>query len=126
MDIEEIKNILTEGRLIIFGPGEQEIVKKGDYRGLPYLEADLNSKTLRFTSDTMDYMMQEKLEEVLECLFKEFGITSYTIQIHIHKGEHHDKDIIVNLQKVEEFPEIIKFIQERFYKALAWNFAATE
>ncbi len=124
MELMEIQKILKKGNIVIFGPCGQEIVKKGDYRGLVHIEADQRQKTIRFTSDTTEYLMHRRLEEVLELLFKEFEATSFHVEIHRHKGDYHDKDVILKLDSVEEFPEIIRFIQDRFYKPTGWNFAA--
>lgn len=123
MELHKIREVLEKSKLIVFGPGYQEIVKEGGYKGSPCVFVDINSKTIKFTSDIQDYTMRKKLEEVLEMLFKEFGIDEYIVQFHHHKGEHHDKDIILKMETIEKFPEIIKFIKDNFYKVDEWNFA---
>jgi len=129
MELEELRQILKENDEVVFGPRESSEKERGNYLGLPYIT--VKDKTIRFTSDTLDYGMSKKLEEALEILFSKFGVTNYEIQIHIHNGDWHDKDIILHLQDIEgvqdseEMPEIVKFIQDTFYKECDWDFAGS-
>ncbi|HLF54137.1 MAG TPA: hypothetical protein VI612_00260 [Candidatus Nanoarchaeia archaeon] len=128
MELEEISRILKTHNHIVFGPKESPKSAGGDYPGLPYIAVDVKEKTIMFTSDTIDYTMPKQLEEAMEKLFSKFGVINYKIQFHIQKGGWHDKDIILQLQNIEgvqnpgEMPEIIKFIQDSFYKVDDWNF----
>ncbi|MFH1211573.1 MAG: hypothetical protein V1659_01450 [Candidatus Woesearchaeota archaeon] len=128
MDIEEIKEILKAHSKVAFGPKEYSESKSGSNLGLRYITVDTKEKTIMFTSDTMDYKMSRKLEQCMEQLFSRFGITDYKVQIHIHKRDWHDKDIVLQLKDIEgiqdseEMPEIIKFIQDKFYKVKEWDF----
>ncbi len=132
MELYEIDQILKENGKAVFGPRESS-KKRGNYLGLPYITVNVKEKTIMFTSDTMDYAMPKKLEEAMEKLFSEFGIVNYKVQFHIHRGDWHDKDIILQLQDIEGvqdsdvMPEVIKFIQDNFYKDCDdWDFATTE
>jgi len=133
MELEEINQILKENNKVVFGPKESSKKERGNYLGLHYITVNVKEKTIMFTSDTMDYTMFKKLEEALEKLFSKFGITNYKVQFHIHKGDWHDKDVILQLQDIEgvqdskEMPEIIKFIQDNFYKNCDdWDIETTE
>ena len=133
MELEEINQILKENKKVVFGPRDSSKNERGNYLGLHYITVDVKEKTIMFTSDTMDYTMSKKLEEAMEKLFSKFGVTNYKVQFHIHKGDWHDKDVFLQLQDIEEvqdseeMPEIIKFIQDNFYKDCEdWDFATTE
>lgn len=108
MELEEIKQAIQNGKAK-FGP-----------EGMVYVTVDEDK--ISFTTDTMEYLMHGKLEDTMEMLFKEFGITRYEVEFHIHQGERHDKDITLHLKDIEgvqnkaEVPEIVKFILEKFYK----------
>jgi len=133
MELHEISQILKENNKIAFGPRESSKKERGNYLGLHYITADVKEKTVIFTSDTMDYTMSKKMEEAMEKIFSEFGVTNYKVQFHIHKGDWHDKDVTLQLEDIEGvqdsdvMPEVIKFIQDNFYKDCEdWDFATTE
>ena len=129
MKLEEIKQILESNNKMFFGPKKYSKTEKGKYPGLPYIIVNVKEKTITFTTDTMDYSMPKKLEEAMEKLFSKFGVNDYKVQFHIHKGDFHDKDVILKLHDIEgvqdsaEIPEMIKFIQDNFYKVDKWDFA---
>jgi hypothetical protein len=131
--LHEIIQILKENNKVVFGPRESSKKERGNYLGLHYITADIKAKKVMFTSDTMDYTMSRKLEEAMEKLFSEFGVVRYKVQFHIHKGDWHDKDIILQLEDIDGvqdsdvMPEIIKFIQDNFYKDCDdWDFVRTK
>ena len=90
MELHEITQILKENSRVVFGPRESSKKERGNYLGLHYIAANVKEKTVMFTSDTMDYAMSKKLEEAMEKIFSEFGVTNYKVQFHIHKGDWHD------------------------------------
>ena len=133
MELHEITQILKENSRVVFGPRESSKKERGNYLGLHYIAANVKEKTVMFTSDTMDYAMSKKLEEAMEKIFSEFGVTNYKVQFHIHKGDWHDKDVTLQLEDIDGvqdsdvMPEVIKFIQDNFYKDCEdWDFATTE
>lgn len=110
MELEQIKQILKENKKVVFAPP-----------GLFHITVDTESKTITFTTDTPDCLIESgKLEEALEKLFAEFGIKDYKIEFHNHKGKWHDKDIIFKLENIKKMPRIVKFIQDNFYKTENW------
>lgn len=127
MDLQ-LLNDLMKNKKIAFGPKENKKKALGEYLGLQYIQVNTEKKQISFTTDTLDYSMSHKLEEALEMLYNEFGIVNYIIDIHIHKGKWHDKDIIIqmkdidNVQNIEEMPEVIKFIQDHFYNVSEWDY----
>lgn len=135
MELKEINKILKENNKVVFGPIELSKKVRDNYFDKPYLyyiTVNVKEKTIMFTSDAPDYTMHKKLEEAMETLFSKFGVTNYKIQFHIHKGDWHDKDIILQLKDIEEIQnsdvisEVIKFIQDNFYKDCNWHFTTTE
>ena len=128
MNKEEIRNIVrSKGNTYIFGPLEH--ADKGNYEGMAYIEYNSKDKKIKFTSDTMDYTMAGKMEEVLEMLFREFHTNNIDIHMHIHPGDdHHDKDVTLELNHqfnedlVREVPELIHYLMDNFYKVVAWDF----
>lgn len=111
MKIEEIEKALENKGKIIFGfepEGLREI----------WIEDD----KIEFTSDTRDYKMNDRFEEVLETLFSKFGVYKFEINMHHHEGKAHDKDISFKINKpVSEKAKIIQFIMNNFYDNDSWD-----
>lgn len=111
MELKIINQTLKKNKTIIFG-----------YKGSFYMKIDVNNKTIMFTTDTTNYIMPKKLEEVMEKLFKNFEITNFNVQLHAHIGDWHDKDIILKLKNENKISEVVKFIQDNFYNNTNWDY----
>lgn len=124
MELDKITEVLqTQTNEVIFGPRESLKKEKGNV-DWPYIIFNLKEKTITFTTDTRDYLMYKKLEEAMEIIYSKFNITDYRTDFHDYPGKWHDKDIILVLDKndLRKIPNIIKFIQDNFYKNLEWDF----
>jgi len=118
MNHEEIRNIIrTKGTKYFFGP--QNNVDKGNYTGFAYIEYDSNK--IKFSTDTMDYSMDDQLDEVLEDLYHKFKTNNFEVKLHIHPGHKHDFDVFVQVEE-DLVPEIIAFIMNHFYRITSWDF----
>ena len=133
MDIKSVKSSLEKNNKVIFSQIQT---------GLHYIWADISLLKITFTTDTPDYK-GEDLESILEEFYAKFYVTNFQINVHIHKGEKHDKDITLTLIKNEELAklaknikgieigklsdldrmaEIIYFIMNKFYKVNNWKY----
>src|SRR3989344_582942 len=108
MEIKRIKKIFEENRKIIFS---------FDPEALHYIRVDLDAHEIWFTTDNNDYIMAGKLENALEIINKRFNLTSFRVEFHVHKGDLHDKNIIINTKNKDilEISKIIKFIMDNFF-----------
>ena len=115
METNEIKSILKENE-------EKEIIFGKEPKGLH--EIWLEKDKITFTSDNEDYLMSNKLEEVIENLHKKFELPNFHIMVHFHSGTTHDKDISLNIKRkdIDKIAEIIKFIMDNFYKNKDWKY----
>jgi len=116
METKAIKEIIKNKNKVIFSPEPE---------ALHYIWLDKDRKII-FSSDNTDYLMSNKLEKVIETLYKKFKIVIFKINLHVHSGEKHDKDIACEIpeEDKEKTSEIIKFIMDNFYKNKKWGYKA--
>lgn len=113
MELSEIKKALASEGKIIFGY---------DPKGLQDIWVEKNKIT--FSTDTIAYIMDAKLEETLDILFNKFKVSKFEINMHNHKGKINDKDISLLLisKSVNHKAEIVKFIMDTFYNYDSWKY----
>lgn len=113
MKIKQIQNSINGKNKVIFSPEPEAI---------HYIWFDKEKQIIGLTSDNQDYLMNDKLEYVIEEIYKKFGITKFEIIIHSHPGDMHDKDIEIKLKDNKKTAEIINFIIKNFYKNKEWRY----
>lgn len=115
-DQDEIEKILKNRKKVIFSPAPNLVET---------IKVDLGLKTgkIVFTSDTTDYLMSGRLEEVLEEINGNFRISEFKIEIDHEKDRMHNKDITIFIKDKKLAPEIIEFLMNSYYKELDWEYA---
>ncbi len=114
MKIKDIKNILNKKKKVIFSPAP-DLVKT--------IKVNLKLKKGRiiFTTDTTDYLMAGRLEEVLEEINGNFRISNFEINIDHEKDRMNNKEVTILLKNKKLAPEIVIFLMDNYYKELSWE-----